>query len=150
MSISTVLTEVQTRCAAISGVKACTVGIPAGGIPADQGQYPRIVLTPSKMTYTRGTFGAAGKVAEEYGIVVTLYLGTPDMSYADAITAALPFLDRVRAKFASDGTLGGRCVNSEISEPDDTLDNFREQGAPFPAPALRWVLAVSEEVAANA
>ena len=150
MSVSLVVTEVQTRCAAISGIKAATVGIPAGGLPADQGQYPRIVLTPTKLTYVRGTFGPAGKVAEEYGVVITLYLGTPDMSYADAITAALPLLDRVRGKFASDGTLGGLCINSDISDPDDTLDNFREQGAPFPAPALRWVLAVSEEVAANA
>jgi hypothetical protein len=134
----------------MTGIKAATVGTLNAGLPSDQNQYPRIVLTPTGMTYTRGTFGPNGKVSEDYGIVITLYLGTADMSYEGAINAALPFLDRVRAAFASDGTLGGRCINSDITDQDDTLDNFKEPGAPFPMPALRWVLGVSEEVAANA
>jgi hypothetical protein len=150
MSLLTVITEVQSRCAALAGIKAAAIGLPQGGLPADQGQYPRIVLTLTEISYTRGTFGPSGQVAEEYGIFITIYLGTPDMTQAAAIMAALPYLDRLRAQFASDPTMGGLCVHSELSKPDDTLDTFKDYNAPVPYPALRWVLGVSEVVAANA
>ena len=150
MSLSAVLTEVQTRCAAMSGIKAAVLGLPNAGLPADQGQYPRINITPMQMSYVRETMGAAGKVGVEYDVLITLYLGLPSMAQADAVTAVVPYLDRVRAKFASDGTLGGRCFNSDIGSPADNLSDYGEATSPTPYPVVQWRLSVQEEVAANA
>lgn len=150
MSLSAVLTEVQTRCAALTGIKAAALGLPNSGLPADQAQYPRINITPMQMSYERETMGAAGKVAVEYDVLITLYLGLPSMAQADAVTAVVPYLDRVRATFASDGTLGGRCFNSDIGNPADNLSGYGEATSPTPYPVVQWRLSVQEEVAANA
>jgi hypothetical protein len=150
MSVSTVLTEVQTRCAAMTGIKAAALGLPNSGLPADQGQYPRINITPMQMSYVRETMGAAGKVSVEYDVLITLYLGLPSMAQVDVVSAAAPYLDRVRAKFASDYTLGGLCWNSDIGNPVDNLSDYGEATSPFPYPTVQWRLSVQEETAANA
>jgi hypothetical protein len=150
VSLSAVLTEVQTRCAAMTGIKAAALGLPNSGLPADQRQYPRINITPMQMTYTRATFGAAGKVEVGYDVLITLYLGLPSMAQADAVTAVGPYLDRVRAAFASDHTLGARCYNSDIGNPSDNLSDYGDAASPLPYPVAQWRLSVQEEIAANA
>jgi hypothetical protein len=134
----------------MTGIKAAALGLPNSGLPADQLQYPRINITPMQLTYSRATFGAAGKVEVGYDVLITLYLGLPSMAQADAVTASLPYLDRVRAKFASDFTLGGLCFNTDIGNPADNLSDYGDAASPFPYPVMQWRLAVQEEIAANA
>lgn len=154
MSVSTVIDTVVTYVGAITDIGSNHVykGMPQGnaepGEFGDDNQYPlALISAPLKFGYDRRGMGVAGKGFIMYDAVITVYLGDASLPQAEAIDRAVPLVDRFRAKFEPDWTMGGVCFNCEMGQPADNLQNYIAVDEP---PVLQWTLRIAEERTPNA
>ena len=148
--MSTVVSTVQTYVASITDIHDVKLGMPQAMEPAayDDSQYPfALISAPLKFGYDRRGMGTAAKGFVQYDAVITVYLGDGALPQDEAIERAIPMVDRFRAKFEPDWTMGGVCFNAEMGLPADNLFDFPTRGEP---PVVQWTLRIQEERVANA
>lgn len=154
MSVTTVIDTVVTYVGSITDIGSNHVykGMPQGnqapGEFGDDAQYPlALISAPLKFGYDRRGMGVAAKGFVMYDAVITVYLGDGALTQEEAIERATPLVDRFRAKFEPDWTMGGVCFNCEMGLPADNLFDFPTRGEP---PVVQWTLRIQEERQANA
>lgn len=159
MSIPSVVTylttQIQTIPSTPSGTLKCIDGTKIGGLQLDFGQFPLCVLTLKHVSgMDQQTMGKSGAIAEQYAVVISIFLGDEQCTLQTAMARAQLFPDRLRAMFGGDWTLGGRCFNCDISPAFDNLDLDDRGQAQYQRnntkPMLQWALMVTEYIAANA
>ena len=141
MAKSAVIQKVKDLCSTITGLKSNVVDL-GKPEPIPPTLLPLIFLQLDDSREERLSNGPDGIVHEKYKIYITLVLGEKGTSYKKAAGDAVPFYDRMRAKFTPDPTLVGLCWWSHLSEARTNLRDFRDKQE---EPIIGWVLDVTEE-----
>ena len=139
MSLSTIVTRIQTLIGALSGIK----GAPAI-IPDNINDYPFVVAYPGKGHWDqRGYGGPADDVGE---IVIDLHAGPQDKGVSQATSTILTCWETLPKALLSDSTLSGLMSWLQVGFPTIITDGMLAMmyGA-VPTYGCRWRLRYSKE-----
>ena len=145
MSQETVAAYCKTLAATVTGINAAVRG-PTEPEPGAV-DAPYITVRTGGDQWRRRTMGAGGQMSHRYTVSLDLVLagGATEAAYLE--TARTLYPDRVRAAFAADHTLGGRCFTSDLGPTTDNFATYREQSGALPT--LTILVQIEEWKAAN-
>lgn len=147
MSLPAVLSAAETTVAAITGIVGHAQGAPLPDLPWSETPYV-FLEWDGQWTEAAVTMGGTGRQIErQYGVLLTLMLGSAAMEPQAALSLAGTLLDRMRAAFASDPTLSSACFTAFLTGGTHNLRDYHDQGV---APLITCHLAVTEYLTASA
>lgn len=122
--------------------------------PLPLGDAPLAVMWLEEPQIEQFTMGAAGRMSEVYNFKIRLYLGAPDMTETDAVTAASGYADRMRYALSVPADLEATSMEGYLGVFDagiiggsHNLETFRATGD---APWLEYTMKITEHRARNA
>ena len=138
MSQTLVLDRVYATCLEIPGIEA----VHPNGRPFPDEEPPAtpcLVLDVMDSKVEAATLDS--NKWHRYTIVLTTYLGPPDLTPAQASEIALPLADSLLEAFNADPFLTSTCFISDISEIVRNIDTYQQEGR---CPKQQAMLSVTE------
>lgn len=132
MSQAIVLERVYQKCLGITGI----VSVHPNGRPFPEDEPPMPgspAMVLDVLDSEPETANLSGNKWHNYEILMTLYIGPPDMTHSDASAIALPMVDLLLAAFNADPFLlteaGAKtCFNSDLGPVVKNLDTYQAAG----------------------
>lgn len=143
MSQTTVMDRVYTTCLSIDGLQAIH---PNGRPFPDEEPFSTPCLVLDLLDSKPEAATLANNKWHRYTILMTTYLGPPDLLPHQAQAIALPLADRLLDAFNADpfltaGASAGSCFISDISEIVRNIDTYQQEGR---CPKQQATLSVTE------